>query len=268
MSEISRREFVGKVGLTALAAGTVSAAGLLTACNSAGPSGSETSSNTPVNNTGSGNATGSSTGTGGKVLSPTTVPTAQTASNFNIVANPVTNVGDTYANLLTAIEGETGAEAKYRTYAEAARNEGFSRMERLFTCTADAERIHIGLELDLAKSINPDTQAPTAPVISAHQTDINLISGATGEIYETSDMYPAFIKVAIQEGNADAELVFTRAKLAEGYHAELYLDAYNGIDDNDDDKYYLCPVCGYIHKGEAFEACPICLTKKAAFESY
>ena len=81
-------------------------------------------------------------------------------------------------------------------------------------------------------------------------------------------MYPSFIKVAQEEQNNEAVQVFTRAKLAEAYHAERYLDAYNTIDTPTDDKYYLCPICGYIHKGENFTACPICLAPKASFKEY
>ena len=89
-----------------------------------------------------------------------------------------------------------------------------------------------------------------------------------GEIYETSDMYPSFIKKAQEEGNNKAVQVFTRAKLAEAYHAKLYMDAYTTIDTPFDGKYYLCPICGYIHKGENFTACPICLAPKSSFTAY
>ena len=103
---------------------------------------------------------------------------------------------------------------------------------------------------------------------SGEATDLNLISGACGEIYETSDMYPAFIKKAQEEGNAKAVQVFTRAKLAESVHAERYLAAYNDLDAADDDAFYLCPICGYIHKGEDFEKCPICFCPKATFTAF
>ena len=116
--------------------------------------------------------------------------------------------------------------------------------------------------------VEPDFEKPAAPDCSGEATDLNLISGACGEIYETSDMYPAFIKVAQEEQNNEAVQVFTRAKLAESVHAERYLDAYNNIDAPDDDKFYLCPICGYIHKGENFTACPICLAPKSSFTAY
>ena len=136
------------------------------------------------------------------------------------------------------------------------------------TATSAAEQIHIGLEYDLAKEIDPATEKPEPPAVEEHESDINLISGANGEIYETSDMYPSFIKKAQEEGNNKAVQVFTRAKLAEAYHAKLYMDAYTTIDTPFDGKYYLCPICGYIHKGENFTACPICLAPKSSFTAY
>ena len=116
--------------------------------------------------------------------------------------------------------------------------------------------------------VEPDFEKPTAPDCSGEATDLNLISGACGEIYETSDMYPAFIKKAQEEGNAKAVQVFTRAKLAESVHAERYLAAYNDLDAADDDAFYLCPICGYIHKGEDFEKCPICFTPADKFRKF
>ena len=81
-------------------------------------------------------------------------------------------------------------------------------------------------------------------------------------------MYPGFIAKAQEEGNAKAVQVFTKAKLAEAVHAELYLQAYNNIDAADDDSYFLCPGCGYIEKGDDFEVYPICGAKKSAFKQF
>ena len=62
--------------------------------------------------------------------------------------------------------------------------------------------------------------------------------------------------------------MFTRAKLAEAVHAELYMEAYNNIDAPDDDTYFLCPVCGYIEKGDDFEKCPVCFCPKDKFRAF
>ena len=196
------------------------------------------------------------------------IPTAENSSNFNVVPESITEVGTTLENLKAAIGGETGASAKYAAFAKAAKEQGYDQIARLFEATSAAEQIHIGLEYALVAEAEPDYEKPAAPDCSGEATDLNLISGACGEIYETSDMYPSFIKKAQEEGNTKAVQVFTRAKLAESVHAERYLAAYNDLDAADDDKFYLCPICGYIHKGEDFEKCPICFCPKATFTAF
>ena len=39
---------------------------------------------------------------------------------------------------------------------------------------------------------------PEPPAVEEHESDINLISGANGEIYETSDMYPCLLYTSSQ----------------------------------------------------------------------
>ena len=193
------------------------------------------------------------------------VPSVKNATNFNVVSDSKTDVGSTLDNLKAAISGETGAHNKYMAFAKAAKEQGYDQIARLFEATAAAELIHIDLEYNLVVQMEPGFEKPTVAAPPAKACDLNLISGANGEIYETSDMYPAFIKKAQEEGNTKAVQVFTRAKLAESVHAERYLAAYNDLDAPDDDKFYLCPICGYIHKGEDFEKCPICFRPKDSF---
>lgn len=195
-------------------------------------------------------------------------PTAENSTNFNVVTDSQTKVGTTLENLKAAVQGETGASAKYAAFSKVAKEAGYDQISRQFAATSAAEQIHIKLEVAEIQKVEPDYVAPEAPSVTGEATDLNLIAGALGEIYETSDMYPSFIKVAQEEGNAGAELVFTRAKLAESVHAELYMAAYNNIDAADDDKFYLCPVCGYIHKGDDFEKCPICWAPKSSFREF
>ena len=253
MSELTRRDLLKGA---AVGAASVSTLGILAACaKEAAPADKQTAAA----------AEGEYVA---EVLEPTKVPDAATGSNFNVMYDSQTKVGTTYENLMTALNGETGATTKYEAFSKVAKDEGFDSIARLFQCTADAEKIHIELEYDLAKELDSSTEKPEAPKVEAHEVDLNLISGATGEIYETSDMYPAFIAKAQEEGNDKAVTVFTRAKLAEAYHAKLYMDAYAALDEPFDGTYYLCPVCGYIHKGENFTACPICLAPKSSFKAY
>ncbi len=196
------------------------------------------------------------------------VPDNQNSSNFNIVPDSTTTVGTTLENLKAAVEGETGASARYAAFAKAAQEQGHDQIARLFEATSAAEQVHIGLEAALVQEVEPDYAKPEPPAAEGAETDLNLIAGAQGEIYETSDMYPSFIARAVEEDEPRAVQVFSRAKLAESVHAELYMQAYNDIDAEDDDTYYLCPICGYIHKGDDFEKCPLCFCPKDKFRAF
>ncbi len=196
------------------------------------------------------------------------LPTAENSTNFNVVSGSTTEVGTTLDNLKAAVTGETGASAKYAAFAEAADKAGYAQIARLFRATSEAEQVHIAMEYKLVQAEDPEWAKPVADAPVVEACDLNLIAAANGEIYETSDMYPAFIKKAQEEGNDKAVRVFTRAKLAESVHAERYMEAYNNIDAADDDAYFLCPVCGYIEKGDDFEVCPICGAKKSAFKQF
>lgn len=190
------------------------------------------------------------------------------SNNMHIVSGSTTAVGTTLENLKAAVTGETGASAKYAAYAQAAEDAGFHQVARLFQATSEAEKIHIAMETALVVKAEPDYQGPTATAPTPELTDLNLIGAANGEIYETSDMYPSFIKRAEEEGDTAAAAVFARAKAAEAFHAQRYLDAYSTIDTPSDETYYLCPVCGYIHKGSAFDRCPICNAPKDSFRTF
>lgn len=196
------------------------------------------------------------------------LPTAENSSNFNVVPNSTTTVGTTLENLKAAVCGETGASAKYALYAKVAKEQGFDQLSRLWEAASAAEQVHINLEARLVEAEDPTYVRPTAPEAQPAAVDLNLIDSANGEIHETSDMYPSFIKKAQEEGKDEAVKVFTRAKLAESVHAEKYLEAYNNIDAADDDAYYVCPGCGYIHKGDDFEKCPICGAPKQVFKKF
>ena len=196
------------------------------------------------------------------------LPTAENSTNFNVVSGSTTEVGTTLDNLKAAVTGETGASAKYAAFAEAAEAAGYTQIARLFRATSEAEQVHIAMEYKLVQAEDPEWAKPVADAPVVEACDLNLIAAANGEIFETSDMYPAFIKKAQEEGNDKAVRVFTRAKLAESVHAERYMEAYNNIDAADDDAYFLCPVCGYIEKGDDFEVCPICGAKKSAFKQF
>ncbi len=271
MSDVSRRDFLRGATTGAVALGGLS---VLTACGGAEGAKPEAESKPEEAKTETKPAEKTETKAAEaekKVFKQEKFPSAETSPNMNVVTDSETKVGTTYENLLSAIQGETNAKAKYEMYSKIAKDEGFDRAARLFQCTADAEQIHIDLEFDLASKMDSSTKKPEPQLPAEEPTDLNLISGVKGEIYETSDMYPSFIKKAQEEGEKEAVEVFSRAKFAEAYHAERYSGLYAGLGINDENvQYFLCPVCGYIHEGptDDIEVCPICQAPASSFKAY
>ena len=101
------------------------------------------------------------------------IPTAENTTNMDGFGT--CEVGTTLENLKAAIGGETGASAKYAAFAQAAKEQGYEQIARLFEATSAAEQIHIGLEYALVAEVEPDFEKPAAPEAEGVQTDLNLI---------------------------------------------------------------------------------------------
>lgn len=163
----------------------------------------------------------------------------------------------TNENYAVAFAGESQANRKYSFFAEQAEKEGFTYAARLFRATAEAETIHARLHLKGKGGVGTTAE--------------NLKEAISGETYETKDMYPPMVEEAKAEGNDTAVRNFTYAKEAEAVHARLYSEALASLGkEPEGEAYYLCPVCGYIHKGtsEPAEDCPICKAKPSVFKKY
>ncbi len=149
-------------------------------------------------------------------------------------------------NLKEAFAGESQAFQKYTAFAEAAEKEGLPNIARLFRTTAQAERIHAAGHLAALDGIG--------------STADNLKAAVAGETYEYEEMYPPMLADAEAEGHK-AKRMFKFAVEAEKIHARLYkraLEAAEKGEDLQEEKFYLCPVCGHIEFGAPPEKCPIC----------
>lgn len=162
------------------------------------------------------------------------------------------NTQDCIAN---AFAGESQANRKYKSFSEAAADEGYDQVAKLFRATSAAEEIHARRLLRVGGYIG--------------STIANLEAGEAGELFETNEMYPEFIAVAEAEGRQDALITFDHAKRAEATHAKLYHDALEAVKagkDFDVKTIYLCPVCGNIEINHTSERCPICGIPGASFK--
>lgn len=150
----------------------------------------------------------------------------------------------TQENLMAAFAGESQANRKYLAFAKQADKEGLTQAAKLFRAAADAETIHAHAHLKYAGKIGTTAE--------------NLQAAIDGEVYESKTMYPDMKKDAEAEGNKAVAHYFSFAEAAEGVHADLYSEMLQNLDKNEDAEYYICPVCGYLHKGKFEGKCPVC----------
>ncbi len=158
-----------------------------------------------------------------------------------------------YDNLMEAFAGESQANRKYLAYAKKAEDDGHAQVARLFRAVAHAETIHALNHFRYAGEVGSTAE--------------NLEAAASGEKYENTEMYPAFIKDAEEANDKKALNSFHWANEAEKVHEVLYREALSTLGQPGEEyDYYICPVCGYTEKRSAPEKCPVCGVPGSRFE--
>lgn len=118
----------------------------------------------------------------------------------------------TVEHLSTAMHGEAFAYAKYRLYAEHARQNGNEELANLFEQTADTERFeHFAEEAQLLGLVNGDAK--------------NLNDAINGEAYEVNTMYFRFGQEAATAGDGKAAQLFEEIRRDEMKHRDAFLAA-------------------------------------------
>ncbi len=161
-------------------------------------------------------------------------------------------------NLAAAFAGESQARNMYTYFAAVARKEGYHYVAKIFEETADNEKRHAKDHfLQLGK---------------LGDTGANLKAAMEGEHYETTSMYPDFAKVAKEEGNTKAAILFEMIAKVEAEHRDRYqklLEMVNNgtVYQRDQPIEWKCSVCGYRHTGtEPPSKCPCCQHAREYFE--
>jgi rubrerythrin len=155
--------------------------------------------------------------------------------------------------LKEAFAGESQANRKYTAFAVQSEKDGFPQAARLFRAAAEAEAVHAANHLKALKAIRA--------------TKENLREAIAGETHEFKEMYPEMIQTAKSEGAKDAERTLSYANAVEEYHARLYHNMLEGLENSkkEDYPYFVCPVCGMTVEKEPPEKCPVCGVKGSMF---
>jgi rubrerythrin len=177
----------------------------------------------------------------------------------------------TEKNLLKAFAGESQARMRYTYFASVAKKEGYEQISAIFLETAEQEKEHAkrffkfleGGMLEITASFPAGVIGTTAE---------NLIAAAAGENEEWTDLYPAFEKVAREEGFLQVATAFKMIAKVEEQHEIRYLKLLANIQKGEvfkreEETEWQCRNCGYVHKGKgAPDTCPSCLHPQAYFE--
>jgi len=186
----------------------------------------------------------------------------------------------TLANLMKAFAGESQARNRYTYFTSIARKEGFNQIEAIFQQTADNEKEHAKLfykamvnGLGGANDAIPVAVEAMYPVAYGN-TFQNLIAAAGGEHEEWTDLYPAFGKVAEEEGFKDIAATFRLVAKVEQRHEARYRKLADNVQSGQvfskpTAVAWICQNCGYVYEGKnAPEICPACKHPQAYFELF
>ena len=177
----------------------------------------------------------------------------------------------TEKNLLISFMGESRARNEYTFFASAAKKEGLVQISAIFEETANQEKEHAkrffkfleGGELTITDTISTGVVGTTLE---------NLRKAAAGENHESEEMYPAFAKIAKEEGFAEIAAAFMAISVSERQHNKRFKELAENIESGkvfrrDGKVIWRCRNCGYIHEAkEAPKLCPACIHPQAHFE--
>jgi rubrerythrin len=177
----------------------------------------------------------------------------------------------TEQNLLKAFAGESQAKNRYTYYSKQAKKEGFEQIAAFFADTALNEESHAktffrhleGGAVEITAVYPAGTIATTAE---------NLKAAADGEHEEWTDLYPAFARVAEEEGFPRVAVSFKLIATIESHHEKRFRKLLNNMEkgrvfEKDEKTYWVCRKCGYVHYGfKALQMCPACQHPLGYFE--
>ena len=177
----------------------------------------------------------------------------------------------TEKNLMISFAGESQARNRYTYFASVAKKEGLVQIASIFEETAAQEKEHAkrffkfmeGGEIEITETF------PAGPVGNTLE---NLKAAAAGEEHEWEEMYPAFARVAREEGFEEIARAWEAICIAEKQHGKRYRDLADNLEagrvfKRNGKVVWRCRNCGYLHEAEeAPQMCPACLHPQAHFE--
>ena len=180
----------------------------------------------------------------------------------------------TAENLMKSFAGECQARTRYTYYASIAKKQGYVQISNIFMETAEQEKEHAKRFYKLLKEDFSDEsiEIQSSYPVSFHQeTAKNLKAAAEGENEEWTELYPAFAKIAKEEGFEEIAEIYNRISEVESRHERRYKKLLENIENNtvfkkSESVLWKCNNCGYIYEGE--EAPSLCFYRKLLIKKF
>ncbi len=181
----------------------------------------------------------------------------------------------TYKNLAKSYAGECQAHIRYKFIEYGARMQGyktlaaiidkvvyneFNHARMFYTCIQDASK----------ETINNIDISCGYPFKEKWDLQENLRLAAEDELFEGTKIYPAYAKIAREEGFEDIAVLYDQIIEVEKAHKNLFSDLYKQMKDGTLYKKtqkmrWKCADCGYEEfSKEAWQECPLCKAKQGS----
>ncbi len=179
----------------------------------------------------------------------------------------------TKENLMKAFAGESQARNRYTFAAEQAKESNLYVLSEIFQFTADQEQAHAKVFYDHLTGLAGQTIAVegTYPIDIADNLLDLLHMAHHNEMEEFEDVYPAFAKIAEEEGFPPVASSFRMIAQIEQNHAKRFQHIAQLVEQAQffaatGEEMWMCLNCGHLHKGKQVpEQCPVCQHNRGFF---
>ena len=155
-------------------------------------------------------------------------------------------------NLARLLAREMRAGARNAAFMLKAQQEGEEGLALLFKAAADAKSVHAKRLLNLLRGKIKESRE-------------NLREALESELHGTEVLYPGMIQEAKSSPTA-VRKGFIQSMKTDQELAGLYQEAMGAVRREKSPVYYVCQICGHIHKNSIPRNCPVCKAVPGRFK--
>ena len=158
----------------------------------------------------------------------------------------------TRKNIARAFAEESRVLAQMSPFILKAEREGYKELARLFRAVENAKSIHARRFRLLMRG-------------KIGSTRDNLSTALENEIKAKDRFYPQMIKEA-RDASTAVKKAFAQTSRTDEEYTDLFRSAMEDMLTDSETVYYVCQICGHIHKNGRPERCPVCKAVPGRFK--